>query len=420
MWFSQSPPRHRLASGQAGLVCAMAVVLSFTPGPIAIAQDLVITNARIIDGTGQTIERGSISIADGRISSVSDAILDPGDFLVIDARGMTVMPGFIDTHRHDIAFGISEAEVAAALEVDTPANLGLLLDEGFTTVMMPGTYLRASLEVRQQLAESRIRGPRTLFSGPAFTAPGGFPIPVICQGSEYCADNATVQVTDPQVARGEVVRLVEAGVDGIKVMLDPVSPLDSSVITAVIEETLGLGLHPMLHAHRVEDMLMGARLGGTRLVHTPSDVLIASGPGARILRENSIAISTTVSFTAPQFAEATGAAYGSAPRHQVLLENIRYLVDEGVVVAFGTDSPPFLRPIVEIEELSKVLAPEEVISTLTRNAAVFLDQLDQIGTLEAGKIADIVMVDGDPLTDVTNLGRVKLVLLGGQVVVDNR
>jgi imidazolonepropionase-like amidohydrolase len=165
---------------------------------------------------------------------------------------------------------------------------------------------------------------------------------------------------------------------------------------------------------------MGARLGGARLVHTPSDILIANGPGARLLRENGIAISTTVSFTAPQFAEATGAAYGSAARHRVLLENIRHLVNEGVVVAFGTDSPPFLRPMVEIEKLSQVLAPEEVIATLTRNAAAFLDQLDQIGTLEVGKVADIVMVDGDPLADVTSLGRVKLVLLGGRVVVNNR
>jgi imidazolonepropionase-like amidohydrolase len=411
---------HGLASGRIAMVCTMALMLSLAPGQIAFAQDLVITNARIIDGTGQTIERGSIAVAGERISSVSGAIVDPGHFQVIDAQGMTVLPGFIDTHRHDIAFGISAAEVAAALEAETPANLGLLLDEGFTTVMMPGTYLAASLDVRKRLAESRIRGPRLFFSGPAFTAPGGFPIPVICQGSEYCADNATVQVTDPRVARREVRRLVEAGVDGIKVMLDPSSPLDGSVIAAVIDETRGLGLRTMLHAHRVEDMLMGARLGGARLVHTPSDVLIASGPGARILRENGIAISTTVSFTAPQFAEATGAAYGRAARHRVLLENIRHLMDEGVVVAFGTDSPPFVRPMVEIQELSRVLAPVEVIATLTRNAAVFLDQLDQIGTLEAGKVADIVMVDGDPLADVTNLGRIKLVLLGGKVVVDKR
>jgi imidazolonepropionase-like amidohydrolase len=76
--------------------------------------------------------------------------------------------------------------------------------------------------------------------------------------------------------------------------------------------------------------------------------------------------------------------------------------------------------MVEIEQLRKVLTPEKVIATLTRNAAAFLDQLDQIGTLEVGKVADIVMVDGDPLADVASLGRIKLVLLGGAVVVDNR
>jgi imidazolonepropionase-like amidohydrolase len=285
---------------------------------------------------------------------------------------------------------------------------------------MPGTYLAPSLEIRQRLAASRIRGPRLLFSGPAFTAPEGFPIGAICQGSAYCADNATVQVTDPDVARAEVRRLVGASVDGIKIMLDPGNPLDGAVVAAVIAEAHALGVRSLVHAHRVEDMITGARLGATRLVHTPSDRQIADGPGARILRENAIAIATTVSFTAPQFADATGVDYMSAVRHQVLLENIRHLVDEGVVVAFGTDSPPLIRPIVEIEELSKVLTPEEVIATLTRNAADFLDQLDRIGTLEAGKLADIVIIDGDPLADVANLARVKLVLLGGRVVVDNR
>jgi hypothetical protein len=79
MWASALQGWHRLASRRVAMVCAMAFVLSLAPWHIASAQDLVITNARIIDATGQTIARGSIAVAGGRILSVTDAIARPGN-----------------------------------------------------------------------------------------------------------------------------------------------------------------------------------------------------------------------------------------------------------------------------------------------------------------------------------------------------
>jgi imidazolonepropionase-like amidohydrolase len=229
------------------------------------------------------------------------------------------------------------------------------------------------------------------------------------------------QVTDPAVARAHVQSLAEAGVDAIKVFIDAEgADLDDDVFTAIAEEADAQRLSTYLHAHRVEDMLDGVRLGADRLVHTPSDTLIADGSGARLLRERGIAIATTASYTAPAFAEAAGFPYSAEARRERLLRNVRHLIDEGVVVAFGTDSPDLIRPMVEIEELSRVLAPEEVIATLTRNAALYLGLEDEIGTIEVSKVADLVIVNGNPIDDILDLARVQVVIQAGVVTVDNR
>jgi imidazolonepropionase-like amidohydrolase len=408
------------------LLTAFTFLFTWSQG---LAQDLVISNARIIDGAGQTIEEGSIVITDGHISLISPDTVDAGDTAVIDAQGMTVLPGLIDVHRHDLLGSLrgfaelaSDAEVAEAVEHKAPASMQALLAEGFTTVMMPGMFLSAGTEVRRRIERGEMAGPRLLFAGPGFTAPDDFPARgMVCGDNVYCSDHVAYQVTDPAVARAHVRSLAEAGVDAIKVFVDAEgTDLDDKVFAAVAAEAAAQGLATCLHAHRVEDMLDGVRLGADRLVHTPSDTLIAGGPGARLLRERGVAIATTASYTAPAFAEAAGFPYSAAVRRERLLQNIRHLMDEGVVVAFGTDSPDLIRPMVEIEELSRVLAPEEVIATLTRNAALFLEREDEIGTIEPGKVADLVIVNGNPVTNIHDLAHLQLVIQEGVVTVDNR
>lgn len=425
--FSDAPPDAPPA--YIGRIAVVLALCSFLiPPSEARAQDLTITNARIVDGTGRVIERGSIVITAGRITSVTANAAAPGTS-AIDAQGMTVMPGLIDTHRHDLLGDLGampsfrdDIDVAAAIDSITPGRLRSLLAQGFTTVMMPGTYLSPSQRVRRLLEDGTFEGPRLLFSGPGFTAPGDFPATgMVCQGNEYCTEQVAFQVTDAARARSHVRSLTEAGVDAIKVLVDDVgADLSDEVFAAVVREAESLGLPTMLHAHRVEDMLDGVRLGVDRLVHTPGDAPIAAGDGARILRERGVAIATTVSLSAPQFAQAAGFEYSGAARHRQVLENIRHLVDEGVVVAFGTDSPDFITAQVEIQQLSTVLTPTEIIAAMTRDAAIFMNLEDEIGTLETGKCADIVIVDGDPLTDIMDLAQIAVVIRDGKVAVDKR
>ena len=393
------------------------------------AQDLVITNARVIDGAGGTMENGSIIVTDGRISSVSAQAIVAEGAPVIDAGGMAVLPGLIDVHRHDLLGSLrgfaqiaSDAEVSAAVEHKAPASMRALLEQGFTTVMMPGMFLAAGSGVRRRVEAGTMAAPRLLVSGPGFTAPDDFPVRgMVCGDNDYCSANVAFQVTDQAAARAHVRSLAEAGVDAIKVFTDAEgADLDDDVFAAIADEADAQGLPTYLHAHRVAGMLEGVRLGADRLAHTPSDALIADGEGARLLRERSAAIATTASYTAPAFAEAAGFPYSAHERRERLLQNVRHLMDAGVVVAFGTDSPDLIGPMVEIEELSRVLSPAEVIATLTRNAAVYLGLERQIGTIEPGKIADLIIIDGNPLADIRDLSRVKVVVQKGDVTVDRR
>lgn len=400
------------------------ITLSVLASPGA-AQELVLTNARILDGTGRAIERGTLVLE--LITSVTEGVAKTEGPNTIDLGGRTVLPGLIDTHRHDLLSDLmefasleSDADVKAAVESEAPARLLRLLEEGFTTVMMPGIYLQPALEVRRRLSAGEFPGPRFLFSGPGLTAPDDFPVRgMVCGDNAYCSERVAFELAEPDEARARVQELVEAEVDVLKVFVDQVgNALGDDVLDAITSAGEANGLSVAMHAHDVENMLHGVRHGVDRLVHTPGDVAI--GDGARLLRENGVAIATTVSFGSPHFAEAVGFPYSGAESHALVLQNIRHLVDEGVVVAFGTDSPDPLRPSVEIEELSQVLSPEEILATLTRNAAIFLNLEDQIGTLAPGKVADIVVVAGNPLDDLSALSNVTLVVQAGRIVVDRR
>ena len=106
------------------------------------------------------------------------------------------------------------------------------------------------------------------------------------------------------------------------------------------------------------------------------------------------------------------------------LANLRQIWDVGGVVAFGTDQvtgqPPSIIMRHEIETLARTLSPAEIITSITRNAATYLGIDDETGTLEPGKAADIVIVDGDPLSDPAALSNVRLVVTNGEVVFDAR
>jgi enamidase len=384
---------------------------------VCIAQDLVITNARIIVGTGNMIENGSVVVRSGLIASVSSGETEP-EGVTIDAQNMVVLPGLIDTHRHDVIDTSGQAQLPALKE---------LLSHGVTTVMTPGGVTPEILDLRRRLAEGQIEGPRLVTSGAIFTAPGDWPVQLFTNNPEG-RRKGVVEVVDTLVARNRVTELANAGVNAIKIIYDseivPGVRLDDRVLEAVADEAERHNLPAYVHVGGVNEMLTVVGLGADRLVHVPNVGLIEDGPGASILREKGIAIATTTTLdalavvaaaTQPELQEAEA-------KRDLRLRNIRHLWNEGVTVAFGTDSTSRTGPTImtEILTLGRTLTNLEIIDALTRNGAEYLYLGDEIGTLEPGKMADLVIIDGDPLTNISDLENVVVVIQGGQIVIDNR
>ena len=379
------------------------------------AQDLVISNARILDGTGGVIEQGSIVVSDGRIVSVSAGDPEARGVLEIDAQGMTVMPGMIETHVHLLLVDRTLENQEALdewIEQELPGDLNGYLESGFTTLLSTGDHPHSILAVKRRIEIGELRGPRLLVSGPVFTGPDGHPATTVCGGfPSFCRASLAVEVDDAEIARARVRELAEAGVDAIKAVYEPgpgsVSKMADDVLAAIAEEAQLHGLPLIVHA-RPQDALRVVELGAKRLVHPP----LVGAPGrsgtAERLRVASIPFSTTFR--------------GLGQRAEVLAA-MRELWDGGVTIAFGTDrflNNPADDISREIEALNRVLSPAEIITALTHNAATYLDLSDEIGSLEPGKLADIVIIDGDPITNISDLANVEVVIQGGRIVVDNR
>ena len=271
----------------------------------ALAQDLVITNARVIDGAGNVIDNGSVVVEGGRIASVGEGSADAGGAQSIDAGGMTVMPGLIDTHVH-VLIGLeippNQATLDAWIETQLQDALDGYLAAGLTTVGSSGDFLEI-VDVRERLRSGQLRGPRVLSAGQAFTAPGGHPSSTVCSGVPYCVRALSIEVTDATDARENVRRLAAEGVDSFKIIYDsvmlPHAQLDREMMVAIADEARQ-GRHPQHRAHPVDPGCPACGRGRRHAPGPTSPAAAAPWTGKqpeRLFRD--IPVSTTTHIRAP-------------------------------------------------------------------------------------------------------------------------
>ena len=417
------------------LIALIGVAFVAGGGPAA-AQNLVITNARILDGTGKVIERGAVVVRDGKIASVAagNPTAVPGA-RVINARGMTVMPGFIDAHRHPIP-----GNTAEWLEKDAAAQMRAFLDAGFTTVLSAITP-DEGLELRRRIESGVIKGPRIFAARliPLARAAGGGRGNAGGRGGDparFDTARPPLRPTEPAgaIPAEDTINAVEAaakaGFDYIKTVMTvtPGGP-EIETLRLIVNEGKKHNLPTITHAVTVVDTLAAVDAGTGVLVHTPHIGRLDEDPAAiqKIVRAG-IPMTSTLAVFIPHFSPDnmplfrdglpfpwnTVSSAGQGP------VNARLLWEAGISYGYGTDTswPPKESLKDELRALSLVFSPKDIVTILTKNAARSALRQDQLGTLEPGKLADIVIVNGDPLNDIYDVLKVVTTVKGGVVLSD--
>ncbi len=402
------------------LVGLFITFLALVPDAVGHQQ---ITNVSLVDGTGLRIARGWIEIEHERIAGIGSG--DPSRLSPtrMDGEGLTVVPGFVDTHYHLLAYTNLRSDRALRRYVANklPDRLRGLLAAGFTTLLSPGDHAPEIFEIRQSLAEGKLTGPRLFATGPMLHAPGDHPAATLCRRNGYCRRKLGMAVRDASTARQAVRALVAAGADMVKVVHDrelrPSVIMNDALLHAVAEEAAAANVPLLAHTRTAADFVRLARLGIARMVHTPIFGRIEAYGEFPLTRPPTLAAVSTLSWTAD--ANGTNRRSGAQrlqQREHGLL-NVRYLADQGVPVAFGTDNPPPLGELdfmTEVHLLSEVLSNLEILRSMTHDAAVFLDQASEFGALRVGMRADLVLLEGDPGLDLSALTRVRQVFKAGQ------
>jgi len=422
----------------AGLMLSLTA-LSFAA--TASAQNVVITNARIIDGTGKVIERGSLVAKDGRIVSVSASAAPAAErgAVRIDAKGMTVMPGFIDAHRH-----IIRGPAQQWLSEQAAASMKGFLDAGFTTVFSMGDDPQGMIELRRRVNAGELAGPR-LFAARMLPVAKGFPpSPVPPAPSQYRDPGRTDPAREPRPfqpaegisdedARAAVQQAKQQGFDAIKTVLVvvPGGP-ESHTLSVMVDEAHKQGLRMYTHATNYIDTLAAVNSKVDVLAHTPHiGQLEENVPARDYIAKAKIPMVSTLQVFGPHFDETNQPLYrdgGPFPMPRPLSSagqgpvNARLLWDAGTVYGYGTDTTwdPRVSLGDELRMLSLVFSPRDIVKIMGPNTAAVIDKSADLGTLEPGKLADIVLIDGDPLQDINSLTRVRMTLKEGKVVSDQR
>jgi imidazolonepropionase-like amidohydrolase len=377
------------------------------------AQDVAIVNARIVVGNGTVIDSGTIIVRDGKISEVAAGRAAARGLRSIDASGMTAMPGFIDAHRHINTGPDEKAEMQAQLEA------------GYTTILSGGGPADGNIVLRDRIESGEINGPR-----------------IIPSGRISLADNT------PETARAQVRELARMGVIFTgEISLTPLprpSAHEIEVLEAVVDEGAKAGVTVQVHAVSTEAMLAAVDAGVRRLVHIPNKDFVDRDAAKKLADTGTISLAT-VGFGAPVFGvfaddneprfrdgnawpEAIAGANRDAQQRAVGTEigytivNARTIWDEGAVLGYCTDTryDAWAGLRHELESYNVMFSMQDIVELMGPNTAAYINMADQLGTLETGKLADIVLVEGDPMEGYWNMLSAKVVLKEGVIVVDKR
>jgi imidazolonepropionase-like amidohydrolase len=427
---------------KAGAVLFAVAVLFSTlaaqqPQPIT-----VIRAGALIDGTGAAPVRNAVIVVQGeRITAVGASVPIPKGAMVIDLSGETVLPGFIDAHVHLVGRTIGDGDWQHSRLTELPSELVLLgaahaqqtLEAGFTTVRNVGAAMFGDLALRNAINAGWVPGPRIVGAGISFGIRGGH-----CDATDGLVPGIYGHQEGPEEGvadgldgvRSAVRYMVKYGADVIKICATGgvLSPTDSAGLQqyseeemrAIVETATQLQRRVAAHAHGTAGIKAAVRAGVTSIEHGS----ILDEEAVRLMKQHGTWLVPTLlaGYTGESLALAkklppaiAAKALAIAPRRR---SSFKLALDAGVKIALGTDAGVMRHGTNarEFELMVKYgMTPMQAIQAGTLSGATLLGNEADVGSLETGKLADLVAVKGDPLQDITTLQHVDFVMKGGTV-----
>ena len=396
---------------------------------------IVFSGARIFDGTGADPYRADVAIEDERIVAVGPGL--DGD-AVVDLTDKTLLPGFFDTHTH---VTLSHADLWRLVQrpfsyqfYEAARNLERTLAIGITTVRDAGG---ADLGIQQAIKDGLIAGPRTQISLAMLSQTGGHADDWMPSGSflEFFGPHPgrpSGIVDGPDEMRRKVRELVRAGADVIKVATSGgvLSTRDDprhahfrpAELEVLVEEATAAGIFVMAHAQGADGIKNAVRAGIRSIEHG----IFLDDEGIELMLQRGTWLVPTL--VAPQGVIAAVEAGAQLP--PAVVEKALAVVEihktafaravqAGVRVAMGTDSgvTPHGQNLRELELMAAGgMSPAAVLEATTRSAAELMGLEHDLGTIEPGKLADLVVIDGDPYAFADLAERVEGVWQAGRQV----
>ena len=412
------------------------------PGEKKGTGTVVLKAAQIIDGTGGApIKDGAIMITDDKISAVGPfaAMSYPAGTRVIDLGSATLMPGFIDAHTHIIGrtLGDPDGQNASVRDYESfGAILGVrnaerTLMAGFTTIRNVGAPNFDDMSLRKAINEGWVSGPRMMAAGHSIGITGGH-----CDENGYKPGVADGDIKNgiadgPEQVRAAVRYQVKYGADVIKTcatggVLSEGDAVGATQYTyeelkALVDEAHKLERKVAAHAHGTEGIKIAVRAGVSSIEHGS----FLDEEGAKMMAERgTYMVPTLMAGENVERLAKSGFLKGLRAEKALaaaaaMRNGLKLAVANGVHIALGTDAGVIQHGTNAREFILMVewggLRPMDSIIAGTLNGAKLLGWDKKIGSLEAGKVADIVAVSGDPLKDIHQMENVVFVMKNGAV-----
>jgi imidazolonepropionase-like amidohydrolase len=381
---------------------------------------------KIIDGLGGVLDRGVVLVEGQRIVYAGPDDSRHTADAVFDLDGRTLMPGMIDTHLHFVG-----GDYNPALERDSAAMAVLRsipavkrnLFAGFTTVRTGGSRDHLDIDIRNAINQGVIDGPRVLASGRGITITGG-------HLHDVCAE-----VDGVDAVRREVRYQVKLGVDSLKIMAltGGVATAGSNVqseqftleeLKTAVYEAHKFGKSVLSHAIGEVGIINGVLAGVDSIDHG----IFLTERACDLMKEKGTFYVPTLGpvyyLTEKRQAEPWRIARAE-PIKDSHVRSFKLALDKGLTIAMGSDLGgssrfPNGENALELELMVRYgMSPMEAIIASTSNAARLLRLEDQLGSITVGKLADLIVIDADPLEDITALqDRISLVMKEGTVYID--